>query len=669
MEKRKEMKALWKKFVATGMLDGREIRPDILESWKRCRERNVYPYYKTCPIILSSNELKKKLDENRDLIDIARPVIENIYQFVAGSGFVVMLCDKDAYILERIGDPDRMDSMAAQAGFVEGACCSEEIIGTNAIGTCILRDKPIQVHAYEHWTSCTHVGTCSAAPIHDPISKKIVGALDMTGPWEKVQPHTLGMVVAGAGAIESLIESRYHYKKAVMADQHKALIMEFTSDGLITVDNRGVITHINGQAMKYLGLNENPTGSDTDTVFKSSLNRREIYRELLRWIETRDNISDEFLNIHLPSGLFRCMGSAHSLLENGKLVGRLLILQDITRIHRLVNKVISKQATAHFTDLVSHNREFLESIDMAIHAAKTNANILLLGESGTGKELFAQAVHNASDRANQPFVAINCGAIPRDLLSSELFGYASGAFTGAQKGGASGKFEMADGGTVFLDEIGDMPLEMQAALLRVIQERIIMRIGSSKPIPVDVRIVAATNKDLAKEVDSKKFRFDLYYRLNVISINLPALRDRKEDIPALIEKIVDRIATHLGKWIQKIEPAFVESCMLYHWPGNIRELNNIIERAIILTKNNTLSAIHFPSHLLLPSHQETRISSRTSGMGNPILKKSNRDTEKIIIVRHLEECKYNKSIAAERLGISRSTLYRKMKELDLAEWL
>jgi transcriptional regulator of acetoin/glycerol metabolism len=658
------MKEIWKRFVTTGEFAAGEIRPAILESWQRCRDKNIYPFHKVCPEVLCGEELERRIRENMDLLEIAKPMVKNLCRFVAGTGFVVMICDRYGYVLEIVGDEDNLATLE-KANFRKGSCCSEDVLGTNAIGTCLVLGQPIQIYSYEHWSSCVHIGSCSSAPIRDPLNGDIIGALDMTGPWDKVHPHTLGMVVASAGAVESLMESRANYRKAILADQNKALILDSTTAGLITIDNKGIINHINGHAMKYLALNENPTGQYIYAVFKSNPNRREIYKEFLWWAESKEKISDEFLTIHHESGPLRCLGSAHSVLENGRPIGRLIILQDISRINRLVKKVVSKQATTTFENLVSKNRMVLENIDTAFNAARTDTNILILGESGTGKELFAQAIHNASQRSNKPFIAINCGAIPKDLLSSELFGYVSGAFTGAQKGGAAGKFEMANGGTVFLDEIGDMPLDMQAALLRVIQERVIMRVGSSNAIPVDVRIIAATNKDLVAEIGSRNFRSDLYYRLNVISIKLPALRERKEDIHMLVESIVGKVASRLGKKIDKIDHDFIECCMHYNWPGNIRELHNIIERAIILTKNGILSAVNFPANLLEQMGPDIHMQPNALINEDKTLKNSNRDAEKSIILRELQECRYNRSIAAERLGISRSTLYRKMKELGL----
>jgi len=657
------MKSIWKSYVTGRINDdeiGNRIRPEILESWKRCRDNKADPFLKSCPVLLSPAELGKMITENSDLLEVAEPVIDYIYEFVAGTGFVVMICDRDGYILRRVGDPETLTSMAL-AGFVEGSSCSEAVLGTNAMGTCLIVDEPIQVTGYEHWTLCTHIGTCSAAPIHDPVRGAVIGCLNLTGPWDKVHPHTLGMVVAGVGAIESLLESQINYRKAVLADQSKSLIMESTSDGLITIDNNGLIIYANGRATKFLALDQNPTGGDVHTIFKSCPEREKSYGDFLRLVESKEKITDESIVIQIPSGLFRYMGSAYCIQEKGETIGRLIVLQDISRVNRLVTKVIGKQARTSFADLRSQNESFQGCVETALSAAKTNANILLLGESGTGKELFARAIHNASLRSNKPFVAINCGAIPRDLLSSELFGYAGGAFTGAHKSGAPGKFELADGGTIFLDEIGDMPLEMQAALLRVIEEKSIMRVGSGKRIPTDVRIIAATNKDLCKEVENSNFRFDLYYRLNVICITLPPLRERKEDIPTLISKLIDSVVADLGKVVEKVDPGFIERCMHYDWPGNIRELRNVIERAISLTTGPTLSVRDLPSHL----SASLKPIEESAGGGQKVLRRSSRDAERLVIKKHLEECMDNRSMVAEKLGVSRSTLYRKLKELDL----
>lgn len=654
------MKSIWKKYVLTGEIDT-EIRTEILNSWKRCRMMGVDAFSKTCPRSLSPEELNIRIQQNMNLLNIARPIAQDIYNFISESGFVVMICDKDGYILERLGDEEVMSFLDA-SHFWGGACCAEDIIGTNAVGTCLATGKPIQVYSYEHWSRNSHKGTCSASPIRDP-QNNIIGVLNIVGPWEKVHPHTLGMIVASARAIENYLKLQANHKKALLAYHDKALILDSTDNGLITVDNNGYIAHINRLALKYLGLNQDPTGLHIDAVFKPDPRIREIYKDFLKCLESDQNISDEFISVYFPHGSFKCLGSAHSLLENNVKIGRLITIQDACRINKLVRKVASKNKIITFASLTSCNGFYLRNIEIAKKAAKTDANILILGESGTGKEWIAQAIHNASERENKPFIAINCGAISKDLLSSELFGYVNGAFTGAQKGGAQGKFEAADGGTLFLDEIGDMPLDMQAALLRVLQERVIMRVGGSKAIPVDVRIISATNKDLAKEVQLRKFRADLYYRLNVVCIELPALRHRQEDIKTLIYDFVNAISSKMRKKINVIEDRFLECCFRYDWPGNIRELRNIIERAIILSRDNRLSLDNFPSHLI--QEDELSDNSHFDVAKENILKKSNIISERSIVSMHLKECQYNKSIVAKKLGISRTTLYRKLRQLKL----
>jgi transcriptional regulator of acetoin/glycerol metabolism len=658
------MKNAWKKFVLKGEIEPGVVRPLILESWKRCKEKQVYPFHKKCPLVISSKELEERLKDNFDLLDNARLVVNSIYSFFSGSGFVVMICDADGYVLERVGDEGDLIALEA-ANFREGACCSEDVLGTNAIGTCIIVGKPIQMHAYEHWSICVQIGTCSAAPIRHPFSREIIGVLDVTGPWDKVHPHTLGMVVAGVDAIENLMKSNLNYRKAVLADQNKTLIMESTCAGFMNFDNDQVMTHINGLAMKYLGIIENPIGLDIDIVFKDNPKKLEIYKDIIKWIESSEDIIDEFLNIYHDTGVLQLMGSAQGLVDNGNIAGRLITLQDISSVKKLAEKVKSKQAKAQFSDFITQNKTCRDYVNIALKAAKTNSNILILGESGTGKELFAQAIHNASDRAEGPFIAINCVSIPKDLLSSELFGYVGGAFTGAQKGGVAGKFEKASGGTLFLDEVGDMPIEMQATLLRVLQEKIIMRIGSSKSIPVDVRIIAATNKDLLEETENRTFRLDLYYRLNVISIMLPPLRERKEDIPLLIEFFTATVSKKLGRPVPAISDDFIKYCLQYNWPGNVRELQNIIERAIILSKNNILLQPKVPHHFD-NAFATSGGNNNINDVKNPYnLRELSLSAERDIIQLHLEQCKYNKTVVAQRLGISRSTLYRKIKEHGL----
>lgn len=297
---------------------------------------------------------------------------------------------------------------------------------------------------------------------------------------------------------------------------------------------------------------------------------------------------------------------------------------------------------------------------MAAKAAKTDSNVLINGESGTGKELFAHAIHNDSKRFDGPFIKINCAAIPKDLLESELFGYEEGAFTGAKKQGKVGKFELATGGTIFLDEIGDMPLDMQVKILRVLQEKEIERIGGNRTIPVDCRIIAATNRDLVERIRENEFREDLYYRLNVVNIEVPPLRLRKDDVEILTLKLMEKLSSSLGKFVSNITVDALDSLKLYNWPGNIRELENVVERAINMTDSETIEIQHLPPFIIAQqSHEHIEMADLTS------LRHAVEEVEKATILKCLRAVSYNKLKAAKILGISRTSLYEKIEKFQI----
>jgi len=308
--------------------------------------------------------------------------------------------------------------------------------------------------------------------------------------------------------------------------------------------------------------------------------------------------------------------------------------------------------------IVGKSPKMVELKNLALKAAKTNAPVLLIGESGTGKELFAHAIHYASDRRSYPFIRVNCAAIPKDLLEAELFGYEPGAFTGAGSKAKPGKFELAHQGTIFLDEISDLPLEMQPKLLRVLEEKEVERLGGTRPLKCDFRLIAATHENLEKCVEAEKFRKDLYYRINVIPIQIPPLRERKEDIPLIAEHIVEILSKDLGTHIKGISPEVIKIFMNYDWPGNVRELSNILERAIYTTEGNVIEVRHLP--YFLQSMREGLNKSQST-----LLKKLREEVEKEALLHVIRISKDNKKKAAELLGIHRTGLYKKMKKLNI----
>jgi len=324
----------------------------------------------------------------------------------------------------------------------------------------------------------------------------------------------------------------------------------------------------------------------------------------------------------------------------------------------MVNKIVGASAIFTFNDIVGKSEKLKSTLNLAKISSGIDSTILLQGESGTGKEMFAQAIHNASCRKEKPFVFLNCGAIPRELVASELFGYVEGAFTGAREGGHAGKFELADGGTLFLDEIGDMPFDAQVSLLRVLETKRITRVGGNEVIPVDVRVIAATNKDLQKEAASGNFREDLYYRLNVFPIQIPTLRERKDDIRVFINYFIEKYSSKIQKNFSGISPEFYRALELYPWPGNVRELQNTLQLILNTAKNNTnLTYSNIPEHIT---------DGSTISQESPESLPSLDEIEKKAIIKTLETTRYNFSKTAEILKIGRSTLYRKIEKYDIS---
>ncbi len=320
-----------------------------------------------------------------------------------------------------------------------------------------------------------------------------------------------------------------------------------------------------------------------------------------------------------------------------------------------------------FGTIIGKTKSMKKIFEEIRNVAKSNATILIYGETGTGKELIAQAIHNESKRKGKPFVAVNCAAIPETLLESELFGHEKGSFTGAYNRHI-GKFEAANGGTIFLDEIGSLPFGLQAKILRVLQDKVISRIGSTESIPLDVRIISATNTDLKKAVQNRSFREDLFYRLNVVPINVPPLRKRQEDIPLLINHSLNRFNKEYSKKIKGFEDDATEILVQYHWPGNVRELENIIERIVALAKGNTIQKENLPKELLLSETAEKIFTMyKEKGERETIKKegKSLEETEKESIIKALKAAKGNKIEAAKTLGIHRNTLAKKIKLYNL----
>jgi len=654
-----EINLAWQYFVNNGNLGIHAVNPDIAESWQRCRQAGVNAYDGTCYHHLTSAELDELLANRKELIDIAHPFMLKLYEFVKDSGFIVMMTDERGFIIETLGDRGTLEQ-AQGLYFIKGADWSEASVGTNAIGTAAVLKKPIQTSGAEHYCLKHQGWTCSASPIFN-LDGQIIGVLDMSGPLDGTHIHTLGMVVAAVEAITEQIRIRKKNRELTTANNKMTEIFQTMSDGVMIIDDHAILTQVNPMAENILGK------PALELIGKSiyEILGRDL-PALAKTLKWHESFNDAEVLIDSADGRIHCMSSGMPIIDDEDVLsGVVILVRPMAKVQKLVNRFSGAQAIFHFKDVIGHSDQITEVIHMASLAASGSSNILLEGESGTGKEVLAQSIHNKSARRKGPFVAVNCGSIPRELIGSELFGYADGAFTGAKRGGRPGKFELAAGGTLFLDEIGDMPLEQQVALLRVLQDKKVSRIGDDKLIPVDFRVICATNKDLMEEVEKGTFRQDLYYRLNVVAITLPPLRSHPEDIPDLFKHFVGLIGREWGADIMEIDERVLEYLKQYKWPGNVRELQNVVERLISMAEGGRIDLEGLPPSILKPQgievHHEQQ-STLTVYAEREKRKQLMADHECLEIRDLLTKHGGNISEVAREMGVSRNTVYRKMRQ-------
>ncbi len=447
-------------------------------------------------------------------------------------------------------------------------------------------------------------------------------------------------------------------------------VFDTMSDGVIVLDHEGRISQLNPAAIQIIGYSdEKIIGVHIVDLFCGTAPKT------LNLLETGQSYDDVEIILNGMRGQVHATASAKPTYDKEhQVTGATIILRPIAQVQQLVNRFTGAQASFTFDSIIGDDRHLKKSVKLAMMAGDNMSNVLLQAESGTGKEVFAQAIHNASLRHTGPFVAINCAALPRELVGSELFGYVEGAFTGAKRGGRPGKFELANKGTLLLDEIGDMPLEQQAILLRAIQEKAITRVGGDTLINVDVRIIAATNQDLLGLVDQGRFRADLYYRLNVVQISIPPLRERTGDIKLLFNHFINTMSPKFKRQITEIQPAVIKCLESYDWPGNIRELQNVVERILLVSEDGRISIEHLPREIVTNAiGHKTELWEFKSHSLTASPASSNRGTRKLaalekereIIIRSLDANAGNISKASAELGISRNTLYRKMKNYNI----
>lgn len=627
----------WNKLVSTKSVEGSLLRGEIASSWRRSLSYALDPLSIAPPRTVCTDILERY----STLVAVARPHMQWLFEFLQGKNYIVMLFSAEGYILSLFGDKN-MSSIAESCNIYPGTDNSEKLIGTTAPGISLIRGIAIQVRKQEHYSQWSQEWCCSAAPIfssrHELLGTINIANVDMyTHPAE-----ILSLVQLAAEGIGTEYSYRCLQKNYRKLASYFNSIADSASDALVIFDKNDNVIHINKNAQQLLGDNAQKfVGQAAHDLITNYARIKNDLNAERQWAE---------LHFAASSPATTCDAQLKMLRTDP------LEPLGIINIRKKQQKSVTagKQALYGFQDFVFSSRAVAQLIEDAIHVADTDHTILIQGESGTGKEVLSQAIHRGSSRRNKPFVPINCAALPKELIQSELFGYESGSFTGASKGGKAGKFELADGGTIFLDEIGDMPLETQANLLRVLQEKKIVRIGGLRQIDVNVRVIAATNRELLQDVKAGRFRSDLFYRLCVISLWIPPLRERREDLWKLMEHFVNKISGgHVGLHEITFSKRARAALTAYAWPGNARELENAVICFLVKMRDRTVTLHDLPPQIF--SEKEA-----LAGSVDDLRTAERRAIEKVLL-----ECSGHISNAAKLLGTSRSTLYRKLKGYGL----
>lgn len=626
----------------------------IENSHKRSESYGVEKKSSYSKKILFGEELEKILIKNKELIQVSKVYIDMVFSAVMDNEFIIVLTDNNGCILYIKGAEENNNKLGC-TNINIGAYMDEQNIGTNAMGTAIKEDECVQITASEHYIAGLQGLTCSAAPIHNTRGE-IIGTLNLTGRSNMKHPHTLGLVVFGVKAIENELDKKKINNILNQTYNYMESVIENLDKGIMIVDKDGKITNINKFGAEIFNR-------DKDTLLKEEVHY--ILPDLGNILEQLNTDNSTIIKeVKLKhTSRYKTRLVFKGIRHKAKIVGMVVTMSNVKEEKNV------KDATGaffNFNDIIGESAAIVNIITNSKIISNSPSTVLIQGESGTGKEVLAQAMHNYSLRRGNKFVAINCGAIPVNMIESELFGYEDGTFTGGKKGGKPGKFEIASGGTLFLDEIGEMPLDMQVNLLRVLQEGRVTRLGGSTEIPIDVRVIAATNKNLKKEIKKGNFREDLYYRLCVIPITLPPLRERKGDIEKLIEYFLRIKSFKLNKQIPQIKEDLYNSLLSYNWPGNIRQLENYIENIVNLDGH-----LSFDLYEDCDEKKEEIVNKEIIGIRyyeSFEVQKDNFNLEGLenkTIKEAIKSYNHNMSKVAKALGISRNTLYLKIKKYKI----
>jgi sigma-54 dependent transcriptional regulator, acetoin dehydrogenase operon transcriptional activator AcoR len=629
----------WERFL-TG--DPLALAPEgnfVVASWLRSQQLGINPRGRAAPLAARGDAMAHLRHRHADLLGAASDVFANTAELFGGSRSLMLLTNAEGIVLDAVGDHQTLDD-GQDIHLMQGGDWREDTVGTNGIGTALATGRPAQVHASEHFCEGIKAWTCAAAPIFEFGTGQVLGVVDISGPSTTYQRNNLSLAVAIARQIEMVLNERASQERMRLLEACLERTSAADVAGLVAIDRAGRLVHRSGRVPPMGSLGHRLPGLDNRTPV-------EDWAALLP-----EPLRADWFNV---------------IRIDGRTIGALLVIPGLSHSTLARNSGLAaepeprSEAAEPFARIIGHSASMQRAVARVRQLAGKRVPVLIEGETGVGKELFARAVHG-DPAEGRPFVVFNCGAVVKDLLASELFGHVRGAFTGANAGGALGRFEQANGGTLCLDEIGEMPLDLQSFLLRVLEEGVIYRLGSGQPRQVDVRLVAMTNRCLLDEVNAGRFRRDLYHRLSVTRLQPPPLREREGDVGLLVDHFNRQLARRHAVPPRLFGETVMAMLRGYAWPGNVRELRNMVESLLLMSEHEAVTEEEAAALLEAAPARPAVLALPPESTPGASLEQA----ERAAIAQAVRHCHGNLAEAARALRISRSTLYRKMERYDLA---
>ena len=615
----------WERFLTGDAQAAAPAGNYVVSSWQRSLALGVDPCGRAAPLAVNGDAFNRLRQRQHDLMSAASGVFADVVELFAGSRSIMVLTNAEGVVLEAVGDMQTLEQ-GQNIHLTLGGDWREEVVGTNGIGTVLATGRPAQVHAAEHFCEGIKAWTCAGAPIYEPGTDTLLGVVDISGPPSTYQRNNLTLAVTTARQIETALGERLALERARLLEACLNRLSAADAAGLIAVDRSGRLIHVTGRNPGTLRVGERLPGIDRDMAVED-------------WAE------------RLPAEWRAEWFSPVAF--GGRAIGAMLVVPD-RRSPAAPRLAAPKGCEADpdrttFAHIIGRGVAMTALIRRATQLVGRRVPLLIEGETGVGKELLARAIHGEAG-GRQPFIAFNCGAVSRELVAAELFGHVRGAFTGATSEGRPGRFELAHGGTLCLDEIGEMPLDLQPVLLRALEEGVIYRLGDTQPRQVDIRLIAITNRTLRTEIEAGRFRRDLFHRISVTTLTIPPLRDRVEDLEEFVEQFNRRLSIRHRVPRRQFGPDVLATMRSLPWTNNVRELRNVVESLLLTCSDDLVTVDHLSPELLgqraaLAPHEAASLA----------------EAERQVIMHTLLSEHGNVAGTARSLGISRSTLYRKLE--------